>query len=63
MCRAGEGMVKILFYALSSTALVVWLMVTAALVWGGPGIPAPIASINDPLKSVDFSNMPALKNY
>ena len=38
-------------------------MVTAALVWGGPGTPAPIASINDPFKSVDFLNMPALKNY
>ena len=54
---------KILSYALTSTALVVLLMVTAALVWGGPGTPAPIASINDPFKSVDFSNMPALKNY
>jgi len=54
---------KIFLYALSSTALVVLLMVTAALIWGGPGRPAPIASINDPFKSVDFSNMPALKNY
>jgi alpha-beta hydrolase superfamily lysophospholipase len=58
-----EGMMKILSYALTSTALVVLLMVTAALVWGGPGTPAPIASINDPFKSVDFSHMPALKNY
>jgi alpha-beta hydrolase superfamily lysophospholipase len=58
-----EGVMKIFLYALSSTALVVWLMVTAALIWGGPGTPAPIASINDPFKSVDFSNMPALKNY
>ena len=54
---------KIFLYALSSTALVVLLMVTAALIWGGPGRPAPIASINDPFKSVDFSHMPALKNY
>ena len=54
---------KILSYALTSTALVVLLMVTAALVWGGPGTPAPIASINDPFKSVDFSHMPVLKNY
>jgi alpha-beta hydrolase superfamily lysophospholipase len=38
-------------------------MVTAALVWGGPGTPAPLASINDPFKSVDFSHMPPLKNY
>jgi alpha-beta hydrolase superfamily lysophospholipase len=58
-----EGVMKIFLYALSSTALVVLLMVTAALIWGGPGRPAPIASINDPFKSVDFSNMPALKNY
>jgi alpha-beta hydrolase superfamily lysophospholipase len=54
---------KIFLYALSSTALVVLLMVTAALIWGGPGTPAPIASINDPFKSVDFSNMPPLKSY
>ena len=39
---------KILIYTLSSTVLVVLLMVTAALVWGGPGTPAPLASINDP---------------
>ena len=39
------------------------LLVAAALVWGGPGTPAPITSINDPFESVDFSNMPALKNY
>jgi len=58
-----EGVMKIFLYALSSTALVVLLMVTAALIWGGPGIPAPIASINDPFKSVDFSNMPPLKSY
>jgi alpha-beta hydrolase superfamily lysophospholipase len=54
---------KILIYTLSSTVLVVLLMVTAALVWGGPGTPAPLASINDPFKSVDFSNLPPLKNY
>jgi len=53
----------ILFYVLSSTALVVLLMVTAALVWGGPGTPPPMQSINDPFKSVDFSNMPPLKSY
>ena len=63
MFSAVEGMVKMLLYALSSIALVLLLMVTAALVWGGPGTPAPIASINDPFNSVDFSRMPALKNY
>ena len=63
MFSAVEGMVKMLLYALSSIALVLLLMVTAALVWGGPGTPAPTASINDPFNSVDFSHMPALKNY
>ena len=63
MFSAVEGMKKMLWYALSSTALVLLLMVTAALVWGGPGTPAPIASINDPFESVDFSNMPPLKSY
>ena len=63
MFSAVEGMKKMLWYAFSSTALVLLLMVTAALVWGGPGTPAPIASINDPFNSVDFSHMPALKNY
>ena len=54
---------KILLYALSSTALVFLLMVTAALIWGDPVTPAPIANINDPFESVDFSNMPPLKSY
>ena len=63
MFSAVEGMVKVLLYALSSIALVLLLMVTAALVWGSPGTPAPIASINDPFNSVDFSNMPPLKSY
>ena len=63
MLSAIDLKMKILSYALASTALVVLLMVTAALVWGGPGTPAPISSINDPFESVDFSNMPPLKNY
>jgi alpha-beta hydrolase superfamily lysophospholipase len=63
MFSAVDGMMKILSYALTSTALVVLLMVAAALVWGGPGKPAPLASINDPFKSVNLTNMPALKNY
>ena len=54
---------KIFIYALLSTALVLLLMVTVALVWGGPGTPAPMQSINDPFESVDFSTLPPLKNY
>ena len=63
MFSAVEGMVKMLWYAFSSTALVLLLMVTAALEWGGPGSPAPMQSINDPFQSVDFSTLPPLKAY
>ena len=63
MSSAVEGMVKMLWYALSSIALVVLLIVTAALVWGGPRTPPPMQSINDPFKLVDFSHIPPLKNY
>ena len=42
---------------------VVILMIALALWLGGPGTPAPIANINDPFESVDFSSMPPLKNY
>ncbi len=63
MFNAIEGMMKILSYVLTSTALVVLLMVTAALVWGGPGTPAPIASINDPFLKADFSAKPPLQTF
>lgn len=54
---------KIFMYALAYTTIVLLLMVTAALAWGGPGTPAPMQSINDPFQSVDFSTLPPLKNY
>ena len=63
MFSAVEGMKKMLWYALSSTALILLLMVTAALAWGGPGAPPPIVSINDPFNSVDISNISPLKSY
>ena len=54
---------KIFMYGLASTAIVLVFMSTAALIWGGPGTPAPMQSINDPFKSVDFSTLPPLKNF
>jgi alpha-beta hydrolase superfamily lysophospholipase len=51
------------FFMLVSIAVLMCAVVATALVWGGPGTPAPITSINDPFESVDFSNMPPLKNY
>jgi len=54
---------KILFFTAASVFTVMLLLEAVSLVWGGPGTPAPITSINDPFKSVDFSHMPPLKSY
>ena len=54
---------KILFFTIVTVFTVLLLLVAIALVWGDPVTPAPMASINDPFESVDFSNMPLLKNY
>ena len=54
---------KIFMYALAYTTIVLLFMLTAALIWGGPGTPAPMQSINDPFQSVDFSTLPPLKNF
>ncbi len=51
------------FFTLVTIAVFMCAVVATALVWGGPGSPAPITSINDPFKSVDFSHMPPLKSY
>ena len=53
------------YYLLIPSAFiaVVILIIALALWLGGPGTPAPIASINDPFESVDFSSMPPLKSY
>jgi alpha-beta hydrolase superfamily lysophospholipase len=36
---------------------------TTAITFGGPGTPKPLASINAPFKSVDFSDLPPLLRY
>ena len=49
------------FLFTSSTFIAVVILMIALALWlGGPGTPAPIASINDPFESVDFSSMPPL---
>ena len=54
---------KYLLFISSAFFAVVILMIALALWLGGPRTPAPIANINDPFESVDFSSMPPLKNY
>ena len=46
---------------LKTFTLCVGLLATAlaaAIAFGGPGVPKPLASINDPFKAVDFSDLP-----
>lgn len=38
-------------------------VLTLAITLGGPGVPKPLASINDPFKAVDFSDLPPLRRY
>lgn len=45
------------------TAGVLAAALAGAIVWGGPGDPRPMASINDPFKAVDFSDLPPLQRY
>ena len=56
-------MTKNFFFTTATIFTVLLLLVAIAQVQGGPGTPAPTASINDPFESVDFSNMPPLKSH
>lgn len=44
-------------------SIVVPAVLAAAVVWGGPGAIAPLASINDPFRGVDFSKVPRARYY
>jgi alpha-beta hydrolase superfamily lysophospholipase len=43
--------------------LLVVVALTAAIAFGGPESPVPMASINNPFKSVDSSDLPPLRRY
>ena len=38
-------------------------VLTAAITLGGPGVPPPMPSINDPFKGVSFAGLPALSRF
>lgn len=42
---------------------VVIAILALAIVFGGPGKPAPMASIGDPFRSVDFSDLPPISSF
>ena len=55
------------FSAVVKTAIIfvgiIAVVLAAAIIFGGPGSPKPMASINDPFKAVDFSDLPPLLRY
>jgi non-heme chloroperoxidase len=44
-------------------ALLAGVVLLAAIAFGGPGEPAPMASINNPFRTLDYSAMPALSHF
>jgi alpha-beta hydrolase superfamily lysophospholipase len=54
---------KLLLLAFAASAVITVIAPLLALVLGGPAEPAPMASINNPFKTVDFSGLPAPKTF
>lgn len=54
---------KTLYCTLTAVVLLPLLILTLAIAFGGPAVPAPLASIGDPFKAVDFADTPALSRY
>ena len=48
---------------LITVPLAALLLLAGAIVFGGPGEPAPMSSINDPFKGVDTSDLPVLRRH
>ena len=52
------------FLLISSAIIALAIVIFALAMWlGGPGAAPTMPSFNDPFNSVDFSHMPALKDY
>lgn len=50
---------KLLLLAFAASAALILIAPWLALAFGGPAEPAPMASINNPFKAVDFSGLPS----
>lgn len=52
----------VLAFGVAPLALM-FVVLAAAIALGGPGTPAPMASINNPFRTVDFSALPEVQRY
>jgi predicted alpha/beta-fold hydrolase len=50
-------------YIILFTAIAALLLLAAAIAFGGASTPAPMLSINDPFKAVDYTTLPILRRY
>jgi alpha-beta hydrolase superfamily lysophospholipase len=48
---------------LITVPLVALLLLAGAIALGGPGEPAPMRSINDPFRGIDYSDLPAIQRF
>ena len=54
---------KTLLLSIGLPAAILAAALAAAIALGGPGVPPPMPSINDPFKGVSFEGMPALSRF
>ena len=54
---------KTLFLSIGLPIAILAAALAAASALGGPGVPLPMPSINDPFKGVSFEGMPALSRF
>jgi alpha-beta hydrolase superfamily lysophospholipase len=51
------------FISLGVTLLVLVTALALVIIFGGPGTPTPMASVNEPFRAVDFSDLPPLAHF
>lgn len=56
-------MIPVLLKLAGGAAALAVCALAAAIVWGGPGTPAPLASVATPFEDVDFSDLPTTLRY
>ena len=59
----GPMKLKTLVFTLGTLVALIALALVGAIAFGGPGMPPPMPSINNPFKAVDFSDLPPLDYF
>ena len=65
-CGLAPASIMSLRFPLVATLITLTVLLAAlgiAIAFGGPKVPPPMASINDPFRNLDFSNLPPVARY